>query len=185
MADQTSTAALQDAKGEDAAGPVVADGASAGVHEGGKADTEDGGKAVPEDGDKQAGAQQADIEEQEEELAIFKAIESTREQIHENQQRKAREHTIAYRQFEQQHQQHAKAEGDEQAGEKPAPEKKPKPSAYMPRGIPMSMVVAQAQPEEGVRLRACSAAHRTRADLEHSSHRWCSQSTQPRASSTS
>ena len=91
--------------------------------------------------------------DEDEERKIFQAIEASRTQVHENELREQRDSVIVRRgqqqqaprqprhQSQQQQQQHLRqAHPDAKGG---------KATVYAPKGIPSSMIVAQADPDEG------------------------------------
>lgn len=89
-----------------------------------------------------------DAEEEDEELKIFQAMESSRNQVHESRMKLQRESTIAYRaMMTSQPKQTPQQQESEKHRHKDAVASKP--VAFAPKGIPTSMVVTQAQPEEG------------------------------------
>jgi hypothetical protein len=86
-------------------------------------------------------------------LAIFQAIESSKIQIHENEMRKQRERTIAGRaQQTAPRQTRQLQQRDTDSGWQQNKEAKQslKPALVAPKGIPSSMIVSQAKPQEGV-----------------------------------
>lgn len=86
-----------------------------------------------------------DAQDEDEDLAIFQAIESSRNQIHEGEMRMQRENVVAHRGMQAHHQQAWQQQQPHKDAQKPS-----KPAVYAPKGIPTSMIVTQPQPEEGV-----------------------------------
>lgn len=120
-------------------------------------------------------------QDEDEERKIFQAIEASRTQVHENELREQRDSVIVRRgqqqqqaprqsrhqQQQQQQQQHLRqAHPDAKGG---------KATVYAPKGIPSSMIVAQADPDEGAALAPDSTHLASTTGMPHRSQARCTQ----------
>lgn len=87
-----------------------------------------------------------DTQDEDEELKIFQAIESSRNQMHEDKMRTQRENVVASRGM---HPQPSKQSWQAQLKQPHKDAKASKAALYVPKGIPASMIISQPQPEEG------------------------------------
>jgi hypothetical protein len=106
-------------------------------------------------------------DEDNEDYQIFQAIEDSKAQLLDNEMRRQRDRTIAVRKMQSTQQDGAtQKDAEQQGGTK---EKRPKPATVAPKGIPSSMVVSQAHPEEGVHSSLLRASERAAWSVSHAS----------------
>jgi hypothetical protein len=90
-----------------------------------------------------------DTQDEDEELKIFQAIESSRNQMHEDKMRTQRENVVASRSMQAQPSKQSWQAQQQQLKQPHNDAKASKPAVYVPKGIPASMIISQPQPEEG------------------------------------